>query len=369
MPIRISRRRFAAALFTPVAFAAKAQQPLWPGSRFTQADRESDIQRGLDFIYEMAKSSKDFADWGHDLLWCFYTISSTAASPTVRENALRMGHERAAEWRRTHSDVPTKDPEDLYEFVSGDDASNRLGVRDDSLRERVRTAAARFSAVDFLDFDPTKEPPPSDIPKPCPRDGAANKRGATHCARCGAALAFESRYEVWLDALVETYTGDVYGVPLGASYDDVLKWITVMRPYAPPEKLARSEAYDIVYAITHVVYTLNDYGKYRLSPKWLPEEFEYLRRNAEMAARDHDAESLGEFMDTLRAFGMSESDALIRSGIEYLLARQNSDGSWGSWSGDAYARYHTTWTAIDGLRQYAFQGERLRRPELMALIR
>jgi hypothetical protein len=66
---------------------------------------------------------------------------------------------------------------------------------------------------------------------------------------------------------------------------------------------------------------------------------------------------------------MTEGDKLIRLGMKYQLSHQNPDGSWGNMkSKDAYTRYHTTWTAIDGLREYAFRGERLRRPGLMKLI-
>ena len=75
-------------------------------------------------------------------------------------------------------------------------------------------------------------------------------------------------------------------------------------------------------------------------------------------------------MDTLRSFGMSEKDALIRTGVEYQLSHQNLDGSWGNMNAASiYARYHTTWTAVDGLREYQFEGERLRRPELMSIIK
>jgi hypothetical protein len=46
-------------------------------------------------------------------------------------------------------------------------------------------------------------------------------------------------------------------------------------------------------------------------------------------------------------------DPLIRTGVEFLLRTQNRDGSWDDVNEpDLYARYHPTWTAIDGLREY-----------------
>ena len=80
-----------------------------------------------------------------------------------------------------------------------------------------------------------------------------------------------NRYDVWSDALINTYTGDIYGVTLGAHYPDVLRWISAMRPYPARKTLTLAAFYDVAYAITHVIYTLNNYGMYRLSPAWLPQ--------------------------------------------------------------------------------------------------
>ncbi len=328
------------------------------------------MKRGLQFVYTIASDPKNFVEWGHDLMWCFYTISVTAKDRTIREMAYKMGHERAQQWRRDHPDPPLDDANDLSDFVFGTDAADRLGVVDPTMKERVRKAVPRFTAMDFLSFDPAKEPPPADVPNECQKCAYQNDRGATRCAKCNGPLTYQSRYEVWLDALITSYTGQVYGVNLGGSYDNVLRWIKVMRPYATQPQVSAKEAEHITYAITHVVYTLNDYGRYRLSPAWLPLEFGYLKANMIEAARKNDPETLGEFMDTLRAFGMDERDPLIRQGVDYQLSHQNLDGSWGDMKApDAYARYHPTWTALDGLRSYAFQGERLRRPEFIKLIR
>ena len=62
----------------------------------------------------------------------------------------------------------------------------------------------RFSARDYLGFDPVREAP----------SGGAR-----------------SRYDIWCDALVLTYAGDGCGIPMGASYLDVLRWLPAMRPY------------------------------------------------------------------------------------------------------------------------------------------
>src|SRR5258708_40051337 len=273
--------------------------------------------------------------------------------------AREMGVERARQWRHDHPQVPTGDPEELAAFVSGEKSVDLLlGDSDPAIKHQTQEAANRFSALDFLGFDPSLEPPPSSIPISC--DGCS-RREARHapCPKC-TSKDFRSKYAVWLDALIVTYSGKLYGVPLGATYEDVMRWISVMRPYPNASKIDEDHFADVIYAITHVVYTLDDYEYYSLSPRLLPQEHDYLKRNLRRAMRHYkDGEILGEFLDTLRAFGHDESEPDMRAAIEYLLAHQNADGRWGDPDEeDVYTRYHATWTAIDGLREYAFHGER-----------
>lgn len=343
---------------------------LWSSQHYILQDRDAAVERGLQFIYKVASNPAYFSRWGPDLMFCFYTISSTAKNPKLREMALTMGRERARQWRRDHTAVPTDDPDDFASFVNGaHNADLLLGGHNSNLKTRVTEAARRFSVVDFLSFDPRVEPPPSDIPERCPKCNHRNPRGARVCEKCGTALTFRSRYDLWLDSLIRTYQGDAYGVTLGACYADALHWINTMRPY-PAASDDESLFDDVSYAVAHVVYTLNDYHRYRLSPSWLPQEFAYLKANIEQAERFEDGELTGEFMDALRAFGEDDDSPEIREAMDYLLSTQNPDGSWGDLDdSDMYTRYHSTWTAIDGLRQYTFHGQRLRLPRLQRLLR
>jgi squalene cyclase len=105
-----------------------------------------------------------------------------------------------------------------------------------------------------------------------------------------------------------------------------------------------------------VVYTQNDYSLYRLSPRSLPDEFAYLKSNLKEAVALKDPETMGELIDCLKSFGLDDNDPLIRTGTEFLLSSQNPDGSWGDMkTTDMYLRYHPTWTAVDGLRDYKWK--------------
>jgi hypothetical protein len=308
------------------------------------------------YLYRFARDPRHFDDWGHDLAAMFGNIAETAKDPQLRHLAWGMGREFAREWRRLHPHVPAAaGADEVSNLLYGSDAAERLGIRDRGMWREIRDAAARFTAVDYYGFDPVVEPPPSDIPAQCGRCSKFNARGARRCVRCGQQLEMRSRYDVWQDALIGTFSGDRYGVTLGAHLVDLLQWAPQMRPY-----LARArnpDFYGTEYAVTHLVYVLNDYTLYRLRPECLPEEFAFLRDNLHEAITADDPETVGEYLDTLQSFGLTAADPVMRMGIEYLLRHQNRDGSWDdpNWP-DAYGRYHPTWTVIDGLREYNWRG-------------
>jgi hypothetical protein len=107
-----------------------------------------------------------------------------------------------------------------------------------------------------------------------------------------------------------------------------------------------------------------------LAPRWLSVEYSFLKRNLARALDMDDPEMVGEYLDSLKSFGMSNDHRLILRGVRYLLARQNADGSWGEIDAkDIYNRYHPTWTAIDGLRDYAWRGKRLSFPKLAGTLK
>lgn len=291
--------------------------------------RKEAVLRGMRFIFDNSLEGENFEYWSGDYLWCFHCIASTSADAEVRDLAREMGSQLARKWHSSETSRPEiADAGEAAYYISMIDVTSRLGSDNLPLREHVRQESRRFTAREYLGFDPVHEAPPEGI----------------------------SRYDVWCDALVLTYTGDSCGIPVGASYVDVLRWLPEMRPYRGPEAGANTEFRQIVLAITHLVYTLNDYSRYRLPPELLPQEVEFLQENLKEPLAANDPELLGEFVDCLRAFGLTETDSRVNAGVEYLLASQNADGSWGDVNEpDVHVRYHTAWTAVDALRDYAWQ--------------
>jgi hypothetical protein len=332
--------------------------------------RDEAIQRGLDFVYRVGRQPESFEIYGSFLICCFALVGATSRDPKLR----RLGRERAAQlfsrWSRMHASLPAAaTPNLLFKFVLVSYALSRIGLRDAARTRQMKLVAQNFSAPDLLGFDPGTEPPPDDLPYTC-ECGFKNQRGRKVCKQCRRRLRIQSRYRVWMEALANTYVAEHCGILYGARYADVLKWLPVMRPYPVGMDDDEEVVRDAIFAVTHIVYTLNGYNTYKLSPRWLPQEFAYLKANVEAACEEHDPELLGELLDSLRAFGLPASHPLINKGTNYLLAEQNEDGSWGDTEEENIrARCHTTWTAIDGLRNYAWRGERLSRPDLKAILK
>jgi len=328
--------------------------------------RDKAIERGLDFIYRFGSTQECFANYGSFLICCFALVAATSRNPKLRS----LGRERAKQllrrWSQMHPVVPADGSADLlHEFVLVHYAQRRIGLRDLAGAASVRLTAHKFSASDLLGFDPCKESPPDDLPYRCDCT-FQNPRGRKVCKQCKRRLRIRSRYNVWMEALANTYVAERSGVVFGASYADVLKWMPVMRPY--PNDGDEEVLRDAIYAVTHIVYTLNDYGTYRLPRRWLPREFAFLKANVARACTRKDPEILGELLDSLKAMGLGVNHPLIKRGTRYLLAEQNEDGSWGDASEDnVRTRCHTTWTAIDGLRTYAWRGERLS-PDMKSVL-
>ncbi|MFC1610248.1 hypothetical protein ACFL6C_04770 [Myxococcota bacterium] len=349
-----------AAILTAAACAAKpAEPPLWSGSKFTRGERDRALLRGLEYIHELAEDPETFDNNIGDFLWCDYAIVATTPDPHLRYVAQSYGQKLAERWKAKTRGLPLEaDMHVVWELASTLYVAESLGVPYETLREQLEPRIAAISVEDWLDFDPRREPPPTKRVVLKGKEAcAAAGREAPVGGSCPDVKFRMTDLDIFYDAMITTYFGDRFGVTHGASFEDFARWLPQLYPYPTKEEEIGGEAfYDLIYVVTHVVYTHNDYGELGLSPLDLPEEFQFLRQTFHIPIEDEDCETYAEYVDTLKSFGVSpEDDRNMALAIESLMALQNVDGSWGAVElDDVYDRFHTTWTAIEALRDYRF---------------
>jgi hypothetical protein len=152
-------------------YAATPDQPLWPGSKYTEAARSKALLRALAFIDHSADDPAHFRESGSDYLYCFSSIARTARNPVLSAAAARMGTKYAKRWAEMYANIPAGvDADDTADLVFGWYAASELGQNDRRIKPELRRTAARFTATDYLLFDPRYEGPPSDVPEQCPHD-------------------------------------------------------------------------------------------------------------------------------------------------------------------------------------------------------
>jgi hypothetical protein len=206
---------------------------------------------------------------------------------------------------------------------------------------------------DLLGFDPRDGVIPRDLPEDC-ACGSTGERGRRRCRTCRRTLKMRSYYDLWYQALIAIYFLSQYRLELPVSYADVCDLLPTLRPY--PRRGSRHYR-DAVYAVTHVVYTLNDYNRVRIPAHRLRRERAFLRSSIAWAIEQAEPDTVGEIVDSLAGCSVADSHPLMVRGREFLLAQQQADGGWGD-EHDDYGRFHSVWTCIDGLRDYRWQRAR-----------
>ena len=156
-------------------------------------------------------------------------------------------------------------------------------------------------------------------------------------------------------ALTSAYFCQRQAMPVQVRTEDIMRQLVHLRPYPEP---GTRDRYQAIYAASHTVYVLNDYGRARLSSRLLPLERAFLERNMSWALAQGEPDTVGEIIDSLLALGVADRHPLIVAGRTLLMDTQQADGGWGD-EADDYGRFHTLWTAIDELRDHAWPGRGL----------
>jgi len=323
-----------------------------PGRRGAVAEnaRRQAVGRALELLYAVSLTDSVFSAYDGHLMLAFALIGTTSRDPVLSQRAVEMGRNRALHWVRQWPLIQRSlNVDTVLQQVIACDASQRLGVASKHIARDLRTLMNGYSTAGLLYFDAAVEQAPDDIPEDC-GCGYPNVRGCQSCTGCRRALQTRSRYEVWYYALTSAYFCRRQAMPVQVRTEDIMRHLVHLRPYPEP---GAPDHYQAIYAASHTVYVLNDYGRARLSPRLLPLEKDFLERNMSWALDQGEPDTVGEIIDSLLALGVPASDRLIVAGRSLLLDTQQADGGWGD-EADDYGRFHTLWTAIDGLREHAW---------------
>ena len=132
--------------------------------------------------------------------------------------------------------------------------------------------------------------------------------------------------------------------------------------YQDPRELSVDQLVDQDNLLTHVVYVMSDYGRLRLPSERFKVERAALLKLLERARLEVDFEGVAEALDALLIVGVPDDAPELARGRSWLLSEQQDDGSWSLRGFDFYDRYHSTWTALNGLRRFRFRGRGLAWP-------
>ena len=274
----------------------------------------------------------------------------TSKSAEIRRLAKTKGKKLAVRWRQFQR-VPRKPFHYFCELIA-EQTAHDLSCVDDVFRGRLHSKLKVEYVVAFLGYDPRGESPPENLTDYCPACKLLNPPGRVSCKNCGQQLTLISKYDVWVNALVITHHLASHQLVGGDLFNYTVNCLPEMRPYPQEHVKEQAEAWEAAYAITHLDYILNDYNKHKLSTTGLETEYQFLKKVLGQAEQALDYDLLGECIDSLSSFGLSRNGLILKKPIERLTKAQNFDGSWGCLESDPHRRIHTTWTAIDAIREY-----------------
>jgi hypothetical protein len=332
------------------------------GQRTTfQSCRSARLQasaRALARMLHFTKEDRVARVVGHELLFALENTARTASGPRMAMAISKAGSGLAERWHqlitKDYYESIVSDPDRLMETVHGLYSARFFGIK---CAATLRDAAARFGGLGFqglLGFDPSRCPPPLKLPTVC-KCGTSNGRRRRRCRNCGKPLDFDSAFRLWQHALVITHLGKALGGTFGASFESVVRWRELMmQRYFDRSQTFGSDT-ERLYAVTHLVYTLADYGCFSLPSQPLLAEVDLLEESLAVSLEREDVEGVGESLECLRILQSGRS-GLMRKGTTFLIEAQNCDGSWGRTTGAWYDRLHRTWVAFDALRDWSRPG-------------
>ncbi len=257
------------------------------GGNHDDDDEDEDVENDVDL----------FRDHGADAIQCFNDIACASGEP-IKRMALMYSEQLTDRWKHyveemgwKASQVPT--PAEVVDAIASVYCLESTSVTHAYKTEIVQFCMhiSDYCASDYFGWDVRGSTPPSaGVPELCMKCGSCSSNLSDRrssfdeneipkCSKCGSNLNLLTRQRALCNALVYLYYANRVGVNLGASFSDALKWLPDVRPYKGPHQLDWNEYVDQCYLVTHVVFTLSEWGALRLDKELLPHEYYFLREH------------------------------------------------------------------------------------------
>lgn len=285
--------------------------------------RRASYFKAYDWMVKDSKKPERMKDYGSDFLQFFYEIKSSAADKELRERAAKDGLDQAkrclAYFKKKKDLVLVEDVTEAIAFLA---LAREFGVKKESafLYSKVSVAMKTMSFQALFNLSKGEK-----------SDDAEDL--------CDAVIAFH------------------FARRAGLQEGQGLKWAMAQARAYKYDSKTKDE--DVLLnqdnLVTHVIYVMSDYGRVTLKASNYKGELAYMRAAFKRVYREKDVEGVAEFIDSSRILGIKDSDPMIRKGLRWLIGVQKTDGSFGD--GDEYDIYHSTWTALNALRPFRFQGK------------
>jgi hypothetical protein len=285
--------------------------------------RQKVVQLAYDWMLLESNKKAILKEHGSDFLQFFYEVKSSGRTPKMRDRAHKDGVDFANRYRRYLLAIGAMtEGYEVTDAIAYLALASEFGVTKDraKLRGLVEMALGR---IKFKEVFELKAGEACDDPDKI----------------CDSIIAFHFARRA--------------GFPQGKGLKAALK-----RARDFPYDAHKNTNEDLLIGqdnlATHVIYIQSDYGRLSLDPKAFKVELAYFRRHFDRVLKEKDVEGVAEFMDASRILGVKDDDLMMKKGLSWLLKVQAKDGHFGE--GDQYDVYHSTWTALNALRRFRFQG-------------
>ena len=131
-------------------------------------------------------------------------------------------------------------------------------------------------------------------------------------------------------ALVLGFAAQRAGIHLTEWTNNLIeRHISKMRRFYNSSRMELGPTRSVVWMVMHILYVTSEFGFLQVDLDVHKHEVDFLLYHLDNAIARDDFDMLGEILDCLQCAGLAGSHPTIIRGTQHLLARQNSDGSWG----------------------------------------